>query len=130
MIRFWPTVEGLCYREISLFCKKKTVRKKYHRDRFLRKSTVPGCDQISLESHTSGFTHQSQKRFSMFYSSSEFLSDDISLALKLKTAFNPFWLRLPLWRHNLTFCVQQKLNIIWSTIVVYLGSLVKKWKEM
>ena len=40
MIRFWPTIKGLCHRKISLFCKK-TVKKK-RRDRFLRKSMVLG----------------------------------------------------------------------------------------
>ena len=32
MIRFWPTIKCLCYRKISLFCKK--LWKKYHRDTF------------------------------------------------------------------------------------------------
>ena len=67
-------------------------------------------------------TCRSQKQFSRFYSS----SNDISLTLK----FDPFWWRQPLWRHNLTFWVKQKLTVIWSTTVVYLASLVKKWKEM
>ena len=34
-----------------------------------------------------------------------------------------------LWRLHLTFCVKQKLDIICLTIVVYLASLVKKWKK-
>ena len=38
--------------------------------------------------------------------------------------------RQPSWRHNLTFSVNKKLEITWSTIEVYLVSLVKKWKEM
>ena len=50
-----------------------------------------GCTQISFKSHNLGFTCRSQKRFSLFYSSSKALSDDISLTWKLKTAFNPFW---------------------------------------
>ena len=49
-------------------------------------SIVPG-----VHSNNSGFTCRSQKRFSLFYSSSKALSDDISLTWKLKTAFNPFW---------------------------------------
>ena len=64
----------------------KTTVKKYYRDRFLRKSMDPGgggCTQISLTSHNSGFTCRSQKRFSLFYSSSKALSADISLTLKL-----------------------------------------------
>ena len=52
---------------------------------------VPGCTQISLKSHNWGSTCRSQKRFSLFYSSSKALSDDISLTWKLKTAFSPFW---------------------------------------
>ena len=123
MIRFWPTIKGMRHRKISLFCQK--LWKKYQRDRFLRRSMVPGgWNQISLKSYNSGFTCRSQKRFSLFYSSSKALSNNISLT------FNPFWWRQPLWRHYLTFWVKQKLNIIWSTIVVYLASLVEKWKEM
>ena len=76
---------------------------------------VPGVYSNFFKSHDSGFTCRSQKRFPLCYSSSKALSDDISLTLKLKTAFNP-WL----------FCVKQKLSIIWSTIVVYLASLAKK----
>ena len=57
-----------------------------------------GCIQISLKSHNSGFTCRSQKRFSLFYSSSKALSDDISLTWNIKTAFNPFWWRqLSIW---------------------------------
>ena len=53
---------------------------------------VPGgCNQISLKSHNSGFMCRSQKRFSLFYSSSKAVSNNISLNLKSKTAFNPFW---------------------------------------
>ena len=57
-------------------------------NRFLRKSMVPGGgggggNQISLKSYKSGFTCRSQKRFSLFYSSSKALSNDISLTLKL-----------------------------------------------
>ena len=56
-----------------------------------RKSMVPGGgNQISLKSHNSGFTCRSQKRFSLFYSSSKALSNDVSLTLSLKTAFNLF----------------------------------------
>ena len=128
MIRFWPPIKGLCHRKIRLFCKK--TMKKISEVSFLRKSMVPGCNQISLKSHISGFTCRSQKRFSRFYSSCKALSNDISLTLKLKTPFNPFWWRQPLWRHNSTFCVKLKLTIIWSTTVVYLASLVEKWKEM
>ena len=129
MIRFLPAIKGMCQRKISLFCQK--LWKKYQRDRFLRRSMVPGgWNQISLRSYNSGFTCRSQKRFPLFYSSSKALSNDISLTLKLWTAFNPFCWRQPLWRHNLTFCVKRNLNIIWSTIVVYLASLVEKWKEM
>ena len=97
---------------------------------FKEKYGSGGWNQSSLKSYNSGGTCRSQKRFSLFYSSSKALSNDISLTLKLQTAFNPFWWRQPLWRDNLTFCVKQKLNIIWSAILVYLESMVEKWKEM
>ena len=58
---------------------------------FKEKYGSGGCNQISLKSHNSGCTCRSQKRFSRFYSSSKALSNDISLTLKLKTPFNPFW---------------------------------------
>ena len=135
MIRFWPTIKGLCHRKISLFCKnqsilQKTVKKISEGSFFKEKYGSGEWNQLFLKSHNSGFTCRGQKRFPRFYSSSKALSNDISLTLKLKTPFNPFWWRQPLWRHNLTFCVKQKLTIIRSTIVVYLASLVEKWKEM
>ena len=84
-----------------------------------------GCTQISLKSHNLDFTCVvARNGFRSFT-----LSDDISLTWKLKTVFNPFWWRQPLWRHHLTFCVKQKLDIICLTIVVYLARLVKKWKK-
>ena len=51
------------------------------------------CTQISLKFHNPGFTCRSLKRFPLCYSSSKALSDDISVTLKFKTAFNP-WLFL------------------------------------
>ena len=129
MVRFWPTIKGMCHRKISLICQK--LWKKMSGGSFFKeKYGSRGWNQISLKSYNSGFTCRIQKRFSLFYSSSKALSNDISLTLKLWTAFNPFCWRQPLWRHNLTFCVKRNLNIIWSTIVVYLASLVEKWKEM
>ena len=127
---FWPTIKGLCHLKISLFWKK--LWKKISEGSFLKeKYCSEGCNEISLKSHNSSFTCRSQKRFSLFYSPSKALSNDVSLTLKLKTAFNPYWWRQPLWSHNWTFCVKQKLNIIWSTIVVvYLARLVEKWNEM
>ena len=83
MIRFWPTIKGLCHRKISLFCKK-TVKKKKEGSFFKEKYGSGGCNQISLKSHNSGFTCRGQKRFSLFYSSSKALSTDISLTFKLK----------------------------------------------
>ena len=108
----------------------KTVKKISEGSFFKEKCGSGRWNRISLKSYNSGFTCRSQKRFSLFYSSSKALSNDISLTLKLWTAFNPFWWRQPLWRHSLTFCVKQKLTITWLTIVVYLVSLVEKWKEM
>ena len=53
---------------------------------------------MSFKSPNLGFTCRSQKRFPLFYSPSNALFDDISLTLKLKTAFNPW-----------VFCVKQNL---------------------
>ena len=80
MIRFWSTIKGLCYRKISLFCEKtmKKEKKKTKGSFFKEKCGSGGCTQISLISHNSGFTYRSQKRFSLFYSSSKAFSDDIS----------------------------------------------------
>ena len=55
MIRFWPTIKGLCHRKISLFLQK-TV-KKISEGSFLKEKYGSGeCNQISLKSHNSGFT--------------------------------------------------------------------------
>ena len=108
----------------------KTVKKISEGSFFKEKYGSGGWNQISLKAYNSGFTCRSQKRFSLFYSSSKALSNDTSLTFKLWHAFNLFWWRQPLWRHKLTFCVKQKLNIIWSTIAVYLASLVEKWKKI
>ena len=69
----------------------KTVKKISEGSFFKEKYGSGGCNQISFKSHNSGFMCRSQKQFSLFYSSSKALSNDISLTLKLKTAFNPFW---------------------------------------
>ena len=89
MIRFWPTIKGLCHRKISLFSKnsEKNIRGIVFKETY----GSSGWNQISLKSHNSGFTCRRQKRFSRFYSSSKALSNDISLTVKLKTPFDPFW---------------------------------------
>lgn len=69
----------------------KTVKEISEGSFFKEKYGSGGGNQSSLKSYNSGGTCRSQKRFSLFYSSSKALSNDISLTLKLQTAFNPFW---------------------------------------
>ena len=117
----------MCYRKISLFCKKlwKNIigivfKEKYDSGGALKFLWSPIIRVLRVVA-TNGFR--------CFTPVLKALSDNIN-TLKLKNAFNPFWWRQPLWRHNLTFCVKQKLKIICSTMVVYLANLVKKWKEI
>ena len=128
MIRFWPTIKTCVSGKSAYFAK--NCEKIPEGSFFKEKYGSGGWNQISLKSYNSGLTCRSQKQFSLFYSSSKALSNDICLTSKFFTASNPFWWRQLLWRHNLTFLVNQKLNIIWSTIEVCLASLVEKWKEM
>ena len=68
----------------------KTVKKISEESFFKEKYGSGGWNQISLISYNKGCTCRSQKRFSLFYSSSKALSNDVSLSLNYKLHLTDF----------------------------------------
>jgi len=72
--------------------------------------------------HISKNNHHSKKRFPVFYSSSQSLSNDIIFTSDFTKNYSTFW-----WRHNLPFCHNLQIKINWRTKKAHLPNLVQKY---
>ena len=88
-------MKGLWYQKICLFCIKLSIPEQSF---FYEKLWIDpgGRTKIFFKSHNSLHTCRIEKRFSVFFPSSDALSDDISLTQKVeKKQFSLFWCRQP-----------------------------------
>ena len=84
-----------------------------------------GRTKIFLNSHNSAHTCRIEKRFSVFCSSSDALSDDISLTQKVKKKISTFWWQSASVTSQFVLLTKKSKKSFRSLIVVHRASLVK-----